>query len=40
MQELQKNLEAKGAVWLIVDSVSKNNFSYRTPEQGAQRNGG
>src|SRR5271157_704804 len=33
MQELQKNLEAKGVVWLIVDSVSKNNFSYRTPEQ-------
>jgi peroxiredoxin len=33
MQELQKNLSAKGVVWLIVDSVSKNNFSYRTPEQ-------
>jgi peroxiredoxin len=33
MQELQKNLAAKGVVWLIVDSVSKNNFSYRTPEQ-------
>jgi peroxiredoxin len=33
MQELQKNLEAKGVVWLIVDSVSKDNFSYRTPTQ-------
>jgi len=33
MQELQKNLAAKGVVWLIVNSVSKNNFSYRTPEQ-------
>jgi peroxiredoxin len=33
MQELQKNLEAKGVVWLIVDSVNTNNFSYRTPEQ-------
>ena len=33
MQELQKNLNAKGVVWLIVDSVSKNNFSYRSPEQ-------
>jgi peroxiredoxin len=33
MQELQKDLAVKGVVWLIVDSVSKNNFSYRTPEQ-------
>ena len=33
MQELQKNLEAKGVVWLIVDSVNLKNFSYRTPEQ-------
>lgn len=33
MQELQKNLAAKGVVWLIVDSVSQKNFSYRTPEQ-------
>ena len=33
MQELQKNLEAKGVVWLIVDSVNTKNFSYRTPEQ-------
>jgi peroxiredoxin len=33
MQELQQNLEAKGVVWLIVDSVNTKNFSYRTPEQ-------
>jgi peroxiredoxin len=33
MQELQKNLAGKGVVWLIVDSVGKKNFSYRTPEQ-------
>ncbi|MEJ0089073.1 MAG: redoxin domain-containing protein [Limisphaerales bacterium] len=33
MQELQKNLQAKGVVWLIVDSVSQKNFSYRTPGQ-------
>lgn len=33
MQELQRNLAAKGVVWLIVDSVNKDNFSYRTPEQ-------
>jgi len=33
MQELQKELSAKGVVWLIVDSVNTNNFSYRTPEQ-------
>jgi len=33
MQELQRNLAAKGVVWLVVDSVNKNNFSYRTPEQ-------
>ena len=33
MQELQKDLAAKGVVWLIVDSVNKKNFSYRTPEQ-------
>lgn len=33
MQELQKNLAAKGVLWLIVDSVSKKNSSYRTPEQ-------
>ena len=33
MQELQKGMAAKGVVWLLVDSVNKKNFSYRTPEQ-------
>jgi len=33
MQELQKDLAAKGVVWLIVDSVNTKNSSYRTPEQ-------
>jgi len=33
MQELQRELAAKGVVWLLVDSVNKHNFSYRTPEQ-------
>jgi len=33
MQELQRGLAAKGVVWLLVDSVNTNNFSYRTPEQ-------
>jgi len=33
MQALQKDMAAKGVVWLIVDSVNKKNFSYRTPEQ-------
>ena len=33
MQELQRDLAAKGVVWLIVDSVNTKNFSYRTPEQ-------
>ena len=33
MQELQKDMSAKGVVWLLVDSVNKKNFSYRTPEQ-------
>jgi len=33
MQELQKDLAAKDVVWLIVDSVSQKNSSYRTPEQ-------
>ena len=36
MQELQRDLAAKGVVWLVVDSVNKNNFSYRTPEQARQ----
>ena len=33
MQELQKDLAAKGVAWLLVDSVNTKNFSYRTPEQ-------
>jgi len=32
VQELQKELAAKGVVWLLVDSVGKNFPSYRTPE--------
>jgi peroxiredoxin len=33
MQELQKDLAAKGVVWLLVDSVNKKNLSYRPPAQ-------
>jgi len=33
MQALQKDLAAKGVVWLIVNSVNPKNFSHRTPEQ-------
>ena len=33
MQDLQKDLEAKGVVWLLVNSVNPKNFSHRTPEQ-------
>jgi peroxiredoxin len=33
MQELQSNLAAKGAVWLIVNSVNPSNSSHRTPDQ-------
>jgi peroxiredoxin len=32
-QDLQKEFVAKGVVWLLVNSVNTNNFSYRTPEQ-------
>ncbi len=32
MQELQRDLTAKGVVWLIVDSVGPKHPSYRTPE--------
>jgi peroxiredoxin len=32
-QELQKDLAAKGVVWLIVNSVGPHNSSYRPPEQ-------
>ncbi len=33
MQELQKEMTAKGVVWLMVNSVSPNNSSHRTPTQ-------
>jgi peroxiredoxin len=33
MQELQKDMTAKGVVWLMVNSVNPNNSSHRTPEQ-------
>ncbi|MGD0614656.1 MAG: redoxin domain-containing protein [Verrucomicrobiota bacterium] len=33
MQELQRDLAAKGVVWLLVDSVNPHNSSHRTPEQ-------
>ncbi|HEY4414800.1 MAG TPA: redoxin domain-containing protein [Verrucomicrobiae bacterium] len=33
VQELQKEFTAQGVVWLLVDSVNTNNFSYRSPEQ-------
>ena len=33
MQALQRDLAAKGVVWLLVNSVNPNNFSHRTPEQ-------
>ena len=33
MQELEKDLTAKGVVWLIVNSVNPNNPSHRTAEQ-------
>ncbi len=36
MQELQRDMAAKNVVWLIVDSVNKKNFSYRTPEQAGK----
>ncbi len=36
MQALQKELTAKGAVWLIVNSVNTKNFSHRTPAQAKQ----
>lgn len=32
-QDLQKELAAKGVVWLIVNSVNPNNGSHRTPAQ-------
>jgi peroxiredoxin len=33
MQEFQKNLAAKGVVWLLVNSVNSKNMSHRTHEQ-------
>ena len=33
MQDLQKDLEAKGVVWLLVNSVNPKNFSHRTADQ-------
>lgn len=33
MQELQKDLTAKGVVWLMVNSVNPKHPNYRTPEQ-------
>jgi len=33
MQDLQKDLAAKGVIWLVVNSVNPKNFSHRTPEQ-------
>ena len=33
MPDLQKDLAAKGVVWLLVNSVNTKNFSHRTPEQ-------
>jgi len=36
MQDLQKELAAKGVVWLLVNSVNPKNFSHRTPEQAKQ----
>jgi len=36
MPDLQKDLAAKGVVWLIVNSVNPKNSSHRTPEQAKQ----
>ena len=33
MQELQKDMTAKGVVWLMVNSVNPRNSSHRTPEE-------
>src|ERR1700690_3463733 len=35
-QDLQKDLAAKGVVWLIVNSVNANNSSHRTPTQARE----
>lgn len=36
MQELQKEMTAKGVIWLMVNSVNPNNSSHRTPEQARE----
>lgn len=36
MQDLQKDLAAKGVAWLIVNSVNPSNSSHRTPDQAKQ----
>ena len=36
MQELEKDMTAKGVVWLIVNSVNPNNPSHRTATQAKQ----
>jgi peroxiredoxin len=36
MQALQKDLAARGVVWLLVNSVNPKNMSYRTPDQAKQ----
>ena len=36
MQELQSDLASKGVVWLLVNSVNRNNSSHRTPDQAKQ----
>ena len=33
---MQKELAAKGVVWLLVNSVNPNNFSHRTPAQAQE----
>src|ERR1700712_5284755 len=33
MQELQKEMTAKGVVWLMVNSVNPNNSGHRSPEK-------
>ena len=35
-QELQKELTAKGVVWLLVNSVNPRNSSHRTPAEAKQ----
>ena len=37
MQALQRDLAAKGVVWLLVNSVNPKNFSHRTTEQARRK---